>query len=156
MPEVTHAVRAGRIFETSLYGDDLPALEDFYLRVIGLETISRFGERGMALRCGGDVLLLFDPEATRRSAEGDPPAHGCRGQGHVAFAVPAAELPAWRDRLAEHGVEIETEVEWENGRSIYFRDPAGNSVELATPRIWGFNPDRPPRPPTRGRARSSP
>ena len=34
---------------------------------------------------------------------------------------------------------IEQEVDWpRGGRSFYFRDPAGNSLELATPRIWGL------------------
>jgi hypothetical protein len=35
-------------------------------------------------------------------------------------------------------VEIEREVDWdEGGTSLYVRDPAGNSVELAPPTIWG-------------------
>jgi catechol 2,3-dioxygenase-like lactoylglutathione lyase family enzyme len=57
----------------------------------------------------------------------------------VAFAVAEAELPAWRERLGAAGVEVEAEIEWpRGGRSLYVRDPAGNSVELATPRIWGL------------------
>ena len=41
-------------------------------------------------------------------------------------------------RLTEAGVGIETEFEWpQGGRSIYVRDPAGNSIEFAEPRIWG-------------------
>jgi predicted enzyme related to lactoylglutathione lyase len=36
-------------------------------------------------------------------------------------------------------VAIEKIVDWPGGgRSLYFRDPAGNSLELATPRIWGI------------------
>jgi hypothetical protein len=36
-------------------------------------------------------------------------------------------------------VAIEHEATWpRGGRSFYFRDPAGNSLELATPRIWGL------------------
>jgi hypothetical protein len=36
-------------------------------------------------------------------------------------------------------VAIEADFEWpKGGRSIYFRDPAGNSVEFAEPRIWGL------------------
>ena len=35
------------------------------------------------------------------------------------------------------GVAIESEVSWPNGgHSIYIRDPAGNSLEFATPDIW--------------------
>jgi catechol 2,3-dioxygenase-like lactoylglutathione lyase family enzyme len=46
-------------------------------------------------------------------------------------------MPQWRAHLEGRGVEIESQVEWPNGgRSIYFRDPAGNSVEIATPELW--------------------
>ena len=43
------------------------------------------------------------------------------------------------DHVAAHGVGIESTVEWpQGGRSIYFRDPAGNSLEFAEARIWGL------------------
>ena len=45
---------------------------------------------------------------------------------------------AWRKQLREAGIPIEREVDWdEGGRSLYFRDPAGNIVELAPLTIWG-------------------
>ncbi|MFW6089427.1 MAG: VOC family protein [Gemmatimonadota bacterium] len=133
-------IRVHRIFETSLYGSDVDELRAFYGRVLGLSPIARFGSLGVALRCGQGVLLLFDPDESAESG-GTVPPHGARGPGHVAFTAAREELPAWRTHLADCGVSIETEVEWEDGHSIYFRDPAGNSVELATPRIWGFEPE---------------
>lgn len=137
MPEpTTPPSRVPGILETSLYGPDLDALEDFYRDVVGLTTISRFGTRGAAMRCGRGVLLLFDPRESEES-EGPVPPHGARGAGHVAFQVAHEALPAWRAHLASCGVDIEADVEWESGRSVYFRDPAGNSVELATSDIWG-------------------
>jgi catechol 2,3-dioxygenase-like lactoylglutathione lyase family enzyme len=37
------------------------------------------------------------------------------------------------------GIVIEADFEWpQGGRSIYFRDPAGNSIEIANPKIWGL------------------
>ena len=61
------------------------------------------------------------------------------GEGHVCFRAPAAELEAWRARLTETGVAIEADFEWpKGGRSIYFRDPAGNCLEFAEPKIWGI------------------
>lgn len=40
-------------------------------------------------------------------------------------------------RLLSHGVAIEADFLWPNGaRSIYFRDPAGNSLECAEARLW--------------------
>ncbi|TFG64733.1 MAG: glyoxalase/bleomycin resistance/extradiol dioxygenase family protein [Gemmatimonadales bacterium] len=131
-------MRAGRIFETALYGSDLDAMQQFYQRVLGLELASRFGDRGVALRCGRGVLLLFNPDTTELPGR-DVPAHGSRGAGHMAFAVPGSELDAWRGHLSDCHVPVENEVEWpEGGWSIYFRDPAGNSVELAPPTLWGF------------------
>ena len=45
--------------------------------------------------------------------------------------------PAWEAALAAHGIPIESRVRWSRGgESIYFRDPDGHSVELATPGVW--------------------
>lgn len=82
------------------------------------------------------MFLVFNPEAT--SVEGTPfPVHGATGPGHTAFEVKPEALDTWRVRLSEAGVRIETEIDWPNGgRSMYFRDPAGNSIELATRQTW--------------------
>jgi catechol 2,3-dioxygenase-like lactoylglutathione lyase family enzyme len=135
------------VLETCLYADDLPAAERFYGEVLGLAAFAREEGRHVFFRCGAGVLLVFDPSRTSTAAGqvgGVPiPPHGATGAGHVAFAVPEAELPAWRARLAAHGVAIEAEVAWpRGGRSLYVRDPAGNSVELAPAGIWGFASDR--------------
>jgi catechol 2,3-dioxygenase-like lactoylglutathione lyase family enzyme len=126
------------VLETALYARDLDAAADFYTRVLGLEIESKVEGRHVFLRCGHAMLLVFDPEATAH-AHGPVPAHGATGPGHIAFAVPDEDMDAWPARLGALGVEIESDVVWPGGgRSLYFRDPAGNSVELATPRIWGF------------------
>ena len=58
---------------------------------------------------------------------------------HACFAVPEADLPGWRRRLEAAGVAVVHEQDWpRGGRSFYVRDPAGNSIEFATPRIWGL------------------
>lgn len=130
------------VLETCLYAERLEEAERFYTRVLGLEVLSREEGRHVFFRCGGGVFLLFHPghTGTRQTfVAGSPvPLHGARGAGHVAFAVPEAEIPAWRERLGRLGVEVEAEVEWpRGGRSLYVRDPAGNSVELAPRGIWG-------------------
>ena len=125
-----------RILETALYADDLDAAEAFYTTVLGLEAHSRIPGRHVFFRCGDAMLLVFNPEATAH-ATGAVPPHGARGPGHVAFAVDDESLASWREQLHAHNVSIEAETPWPNGgRSLYFRDPAGNSVELATPAIW--------------------
>ena len=127
------------ILETALYASDLRAVEAFYGGVLGLELDSRETGRHVFFRCGDTMLLVFDPNATSVKA-GEVPTHGAIGPGHVAFAVSNGELDVWLTRLAINGVEVEASVDWPTGgRSIYFRDPAGNSVELTTPSIWGID-----------------
>jgi catechol 2,3-dioxygenase-like lactoylglutathione lyase family enzyme len=134
-------VRLREILETSLYADDLEAAERFYADVLGLETISCVPGRHVFFRCGDRVFLVFNPARTLEG--GRIPPHGASGPGHAAFAVADAELVEWRARLAAHGVEVEMEVDWPGGgRSLYFRDPAGNSLELGTPAIWGIPEER--------------
>jgi catechol 2,3-dioxygenase-like lactoylglutathione lyase family enzyme len=131
-------MRAREILETALYVDDLEAAERFYTSVLGLRMVGRVAERHVFFRCGARVLLLFRPEST--AAGGSVPGHGAHGPGHVAFAVVEAELEDWRAHLSERGVAIEMEYAWpRGGHSIYFRDPAGNSLELATPSVWGID-----------------
>jgi catechol 2,3-dioxygenase-like lactoylglutathione lyase family enzyme len=136
-------MNVGGVLETCLYAADLAAAEAFYTSALGLEVLARAEGRHVFFRCGAGVFLVFDPRRT--SAEptyvgGSPvPVHGATGPGHVAFAVPAAELGAWRERLAGLGVPVESEVRWpRGGASLYLRDPAGNVVELASPAIWGL------------------
>jgi catechol 2,3-dioxygenase-like lactoylglutathione lyase family enzyme len=130
------------ILETCLYAPDLAEAERFYTDVLGLQLISHEPERHLFFRCGEGVLLIFNPErtSTDQTAIGGAiiPLHGATGAGHVAFRVKEEELDMWRDRLQQEGVAIESEVAWPGGgRSIYFRDPAGNSLEFAMASIWG-------------------
>lgn len=126
------------VLETCVYATDLQAAERFYSEVLCLEVLSREPGRHVFFRCGQGVFLVFNPERTE-STDGDVAAHGARGAVHVAFAVSETELPGWREQLATHAVAIEMEVAWpRGGHSIYFRDPAANCIELATPRLWGL------------------
>lgn len=129
-------VRARAILETVLYAPDVAAAEAFYTGVFGLTVALHMGSRGVALHCGDGVLLVFDPAATRADDQ-EVPSHGAEGPGHVAFTATADELPAWRAHLAARAVPVEREVTWPGGgTSLYLRDPAGNSVELAPPGLW--------------------
>jgi len=125
------------IIETALYVDDLGQAEEFYRDVLGLTVIGKEPGRHVFFQVGtASVLLAFLAEATLK---GDHlPAHGAKGPGHFALGIAADELNAWKQRLEEKGVGIEQVVWPRGGKSIYFRDPAGNSVELVTPGIWGL------------------
>lgn len=127
----------GGIHEASLYVADLDRAERFWRR-LGLPLIGRSRGRHAFFRAGIDLLLLFNAEAT--AGGGEVPTHGATGPGHVALDVPdAATLEQWSTFLGQAEVPIEAEVSWPNGgRSLYFRDPDGNSIELITRGTWGF------------------
>jgi catechol 2,3-dioxygenase-like lactoylglutathione lyase family enzyme len=125
------------VLETAIYVDDLEAAKTFYRDVLGLEFFAEELPRHVFLRCNDAMLLLFNPEETHKTTDLTP--HGARGQQHVCFRVPHADVDRWMQHLRDHGVDIELEHHWpRGGRSLYFRDPAGNSVELASPIIWGI------------------
>jgi catechol 2,3-dioxygenase-like lactoylglutathione lyase family enzyme len=123
------------VHETVLYADDVPALTAFYAEVVGLQRIDPPDDYSAAFRLeDGNVLLVFDP--ARTSTPGRfVPEHGATGAGHVAFRVNAVDEEA--GELRRRGIEIEREITWpKGGRSVYFRDPAGNSVEYVEGEIW--------------------
>ena len=132
-----------RVLESALYAENLEETAAFYADVLGLERIAAAEGRHVFFRAGDGVVLLFRPSATQEppapGARVPVPPHGATGPGHLCFAATGDEIRRWRGRLAEAGVAIEADFEWpQGGRSIYFRDPAGNSVEMAEPRIWGL------------------
>jgi catechol 2,3-dioxygenase-like lactoylglutathione lyase family enzyme len=134
-------MKVEKVLETCLYVDDLPRAEQFYTQVLGLQFVSGQAGRHAFFRCGEAMLLLFNPLSSRQTsgADSDVPPHGATGPGHVAFAARLDDLPDWTQHLERHHVPIEKVVDWPGGgRSLYFRDPAGNSLELATPRIWAL------------------
>ena len=126
------------VVETAIYVDDLQAAESFYRTILGLPVIGKEPGRHVFFQVGeASVLLAFLAEATLKGDQFPP--HGASGPGHFALGIAAEDLDGWRKLLQGHGVSIEKEVEWpRGGRSLYFRDPAGNSVELVTPGVWGL------------------
>jgi catechol 2,3-dioxygenase-like lactoylglutathione lyase family enzyme len=126
------------IVETAICAGDLESAERFYRDVLGLEFLAKEPGRHVFFRVGdAQVFLIFRPQSTET---GDRlPPHGTHGAGHFAFGIATDDLDEWRDRLTRHGVAIEHEESWPlGGRSLYFRDPAGNLGELITPGIWGL------------------
>ncbi|TXB68275.1 glyoxalase/bleomycin resistance/extradiol dioxygenase family protein [Paracoccus aurantiacus] len=129
------------VLEAALYADDLEAARRFYADVVGLEVMTAREGRHVFFRCEKTVVLVFRAEATREPPPPDTalpvPPHGAEGAGHLCFSVPMAALDDWVERLQGSGVAIESDFIWPNGaRSVYVRDPAGNSVEFASPKLW--------------------
>jgi catechol 2,3-dioxygenase-like lactoylglutathione lyase family enzyme len=82
---------------------------------------------------GHSILLLF----RRGGSLNHSSPHDGSGPVHAAFAIAASELAFWDERLAAHGILIEERTTWPlGGHSIYFRDPDGHLLELATPGVW--------------------
>ena len=128
-----------KIFETVLYSDNLDAAKTFYSQVMGLRLLSQ-NDLMLVFSIDESDLLIFNPDKSEVAGR-LVPSHAARGQGHIAFTITEDEKKTWRARLADAGIEIESEVRWDDGArgtSIYFRDPAGNSIELAPPNLWTY------------------
>lgn len=130
----------GGILETAVYVDDMSAAHTFYSNVLGLVRMVE-GERLYAYDAGpAQTLLVFYRGHTAEDVEtpgGIVPGHHSSGPGHFAFRIGADTLDAWRSYLEEQGVKIISEVVWPaGGASLYFKDPDGNILELASAPLW--------------------
>jgi catechol 2,3-dioxygenase-like lactoylglutathione lyase family enzyme len=128
------------LLETSLYARDLRRTAAFYRGLFEFRTLVD-SPRLVAFEVAAKhVLLVFQSGATEDDvveARGTIPGHDGRGRLHLALSIAAADLEAWRARLGERGIAIAGEYLWpRGGTSLYFRDPDGALVELATPGLW--------------------
>jgi catechol 2,3-dioxygenase-like lactoylglutathione lyase family enzyme len=129
------------ILETCIHTEDMERAKAFYEGVLELKPIYSDIRLTTYAVAGHDVLLVFRKGATANASVmpggGVIPGHAGDGTLHVAFAISKDELPKWEERLKAHGVAIEGTHTWpRGGRSIYFRDPDGHLLELATPGLW--------------------
>lgn len=104
---------------------DLPAMVDFYAKVLGL---SRIGGDGETERLGaGDKTLLElrrDPAAKAR----DPHQAGLF---HSAFLLPdRADLAEWLRHAADSGLRLTGASDHGVSEAIYLDDPEGNGIEI--------------------------
>ncbi len=132
------------VLETALYVDDMERARAFYEGVLGLAPM--FADaRLTAYPVGGrNALLIFRRGAATETAHlpgGTIPPHDGAGPVHCALSIAADALPAWEAHLAARGVAVEGRTVWRSSGpaasvSIYFRDPDGHLLELATPGLW--------------------
>ena len=134
MPQLTGIV------ETSLYVADPEISARFYEDLLGFRRLATDYRLCALAVAPGQVLLLFRRGASRHLENRDGrviPGHDGSGEAHLAFSITVSDLQAWEKKLAERNIPIESRVQWElGGTSLYFRDPDGHSVELATPGVW--------------------
>ncbi|MDQ4095337.1 MAG: VOC family protein [Actinomycetota bacterium] len=120
------------VLESVLYcsGETEAATRRFYEEVLGFRRVSKW-----AFRLGSQVFLLFNADETR--SQDWPPPHGASGPGHICFTVPPEGYERWKGHLRQRGVELVDETDWSRGvHSVYFKDPAGNVVEIANGDMW--------------------
>lgn len=135
-----------RLLETALYLDDVGKGARFYQDLFGFPLLSGGTQHDAifaALEVPGQAVLLFFKKGANAQAidtgGGIIPPHGGEGRLHLAFAISTDSYESWRTKLAARNIKIESEVRWpKGGRSLYFRDPEGHLVELATPGLWSF------------------
>jgi catechol 2,3-dioxygenase-like lactoylglutathione lyase family enzyme len=128
------------ILETAIYVEDLARAHAFYGGVLGLERVLDSPRMLTYAVAPGQVLLVFRRGFTRDDSEtpgGLVPGHHSEGPAHFAFAIARDGYEAWKAHLEVSGAAIRSEVTWPpGGKSLYFDDPDGNVVEMATPGLW--------------------
>lgn len=129
------------IVETALYVADVDRAAQWYQRLFGLAIIFQQEDRLRVLQVGeNQVLLLFKEGGSLRSQNlpgGVIPPHDGSGPAHMAFGMRAADAEQWEKLLAEHGVGIESRVDWGEGdKSLYFRDLDNHVLELISHDHW--------------------
>jgi catechol 2,3-dioxygenase-like lactoylglutathione lyase family enzyme len=130
------------LLETCLHVADLTRSVEFYRNLFSFPLLTSDARLAALAVADKQVLLLFLKGASEHdmpTAGGVIPGHGAYGRLHLAFAIPAADLDAWKRCLVEQGIKLESTVRWPaGGTSLYFRDPDDHLVELVTPGIWAI------------------
>ena len=117
-------------------------MKHFYISILGLEFVSEEKDRHVFLKAGKNMLLIFNPIKTLDNNKDDSkfPIHGAFTPPsiiHFALEIDKKNYNSAKYTLNENNVKIEREVVWEKGtNSVYFRDPAGNLVEIITRGSW--------------------
>jgi catechol-2,3-dioxygenase len=121
-------IQARKLGHIVLKVRDAAKSRDFYTRTLGLKVAHEDLERGAVFLSFGEThhdLALF------QLASGDAPDAAQPGLHHMAWQLGSVEeLQAAYRELKAFGVPIESTVEHNVTRSIYFPDPDGNRVEL--------------------------
>ena len=123
-------IRIDRLDHLVLTVASIEATCDFYTRVLGME-VSRFGEGRTALKFGRQKINLhevgreFAPRAARATA----------GSGDLCLisTTPLLDVVQHLERCGITIIEGPVEKTGATGpiRSVYFRDPDGNLIEVS-------------------------
>jgi catechol-2,3-dioxygenase len=128
-----------KIVETCIYSSKLKEMKDFYMNKLGLDFVSEENGRHVFLKAGKSMLLIFNPKSTLSDSDSIFPIHGAITPPsivHFALEINTADYEKWKILLSKKQINIEKELKIGNSRSIYFRDPSRNVVELITENAW--------------------
>ena len=112
---------------------DLAAMTAFYRDLLGLEVIDGDYPETAVRLCigtghGGEarhLTLFVDDDGDGGEAEDDPPCH------HLVLTVSVADLPVAAAWFRARGLAVEQAERPSLGwKSLYLRNPEGNTVEL--------------------------
>ncbi|PRX98668.1 ring-cleaving dioxygenase [Allonocardiopsis opalescens] len=135
---VEHAIRGLHSVTLSVAQEDATA--DMLVNGLGLRPQSRDGNRLRYAAGEGGPGALVDVLVTPDAPRGLVAAGTVH---HVAWRAPdQATQAAWRDELLDQGVRVTSILDRQYFRSIYFREPAGTLLEVATDEP-GFAIDEP-------------
>ncbi len=124
-----------QIKETCLYLIDLEEARIFYNERLGLPIISYLKGKHIFFRAGSSVLLCFNPNDSK--VKKSPPPHFSEGPYHFAFEVKRVDYDNQKAEIVSKGITIIDTMIWQNGQeSFYFKDPAGNVLEIVPEGIW--------------------
>lgn len=121
----------------SLLASDPQRTVDFYTRTLGLRLVKKtvnFDDPGSyhlyfgdAVGSPGSVVTFF---VVPRAGQGAP---GLGGTHHFALAVQDGKaLRKWKRYLTDKGIEVNGPLDRHYFESIYFQDPDGTIIEIAT------------------------
>jgi len=121
-------IQARKLGHIVLRVRDAQKSKDFYMRTLGLKLAHEDLTRGSVFLSFGEQhheLALFEP------ASGEAPDAKQPGLHHAAWQLGSfEELQAAYRELKAMGIKVESTVEHNVTRSVYFPDPDGNRVEL--------------------------
>jgi catechol 2,3-dioxygenase-like lactoylglutathione lyase family enzyme len=125
--------------EVSIRVRDLDAMHKFYEEVVGLEVLRRdegFVFFKVAEGYGGHTQNLALFEATNRmflETKSQQLSSDQTTLHHIALNISLEDFESEKKRLESLGLKVDaTEHEWLHVRSLYFRDPEENLLEI----IW--------------------
>jgi catechol 2,3-dioxygenase-like lactoylglutathione lyase family enzyme len=107
---------------------DLSRALEFYTGVLGMKVEWHPDPKNVYLTSGADNLALHEVDLPESSGLSAGP-----GLDHFGFLVSSPdEVDHWARSLQDHGIVLvqQPKTHRDGARSIYFRDPDGNLIQL--------------------------